>query len=161
MEKQPQTTEDPENENPNTLQWDINHADITIFIQNHIQTNGSAPSVSLIAQGTGLSRETIYKHLRYMKENRGAENALDTLNMMTEHVIAAVLKKAMRGDPAAQKLYLQTMAKFNNQSAGRQQNNYLQINKTIINQQVIQQLKPEQITRLEQFITRELKKGEG
>jgi hypothetical protein len=81
--------------------------------------------------------------------------------MMTEHVIAAILKNAMRGDPAAQKLYLQTIAKFNNQSSGKQQNNCLQINKTSINQQVIQQLKPEQITCLEQFITRELKKGEG
>ncbi len=122
------------------------------------------PSKSLIAQLTGLSRETIYKHYEVFNESLEFGNPLDTLNVMTEHVAALVLKNALRGHTGSQRLYFEIMSKYNNlknNNKAKQQNNYVQINKTIINQQVIQQLDPEQIDRIEQFLAKELQKKTG
>jgi hypothetical protein len=149
---------DPD-QNGNTLQFEKNHAAIAGFIQQHIEENGSMPCKSLIAQALKFSRETVYKHYQVFKERQEDEGSLDNLMVMTEHVVALVLKSAMRGDPKAQRLFLEIMGKYNNPKGGKKagsQNNFVQINKTIINQQIIQQLKPEQIDRLEQFIANEL-----
>jgi hypothetical protein len=92
------------------------------------------------------------------------ENPLDTLNVMTEHVVGLVLKNALRGNANAQRLYFEIMWKFNalkNGKKANRQNNYVQINKTIINQQVIQQMDSEQIARIEQFLANELQKKKG
>jgi len=138
------------------LQWDDNHSRIAAAIAAYVSEYGSLPSKSKIAEATGLSRETVYKHVKNFAENPGEQNTLNTLSVMTEHVLANVLRVALQGDMQASKLFLDSYQKLNPNKIVSQQNNYLQINKTIINQQIIQQLKPEQLNRLEQLIAAEL-----
>ena len=138
------------------LTWERNHWKIADAIAKYVDQYASMPSKNYIAQSTGLSRETVYKHLKTYAENPGEQSTLDTFSVMTEHVIARVLKAAMQGDLNAARLFLDNMKGLNGPKQVNQQNNYVQINKTIINQQVIQQLKPEQLNRLEQFIAAEL-----
>jgi DNA-binding phage protein len=141
------------------LQWDINHAKIAAALANYIEKNGSLPSKSQIAQAAGLSRETVYKHIKAFTENPGEYSTLNSYSVMTEHVIAGVLRAALRGDLNASRLFLETTKAMNAAQPASRQNNYVQINKTVINQQIIQQLKPEQLNRLEQLIAAELNTG--
>lgn len=144
----------------NELTWELNHAKIAGVIARHVSEHGSLPAKSIIAEATGLSRETVYKHIKAFAENPGEQNTLNSFSVMTEHVVASVLRAALQGDLNAARLFLQNTKSLNTPKQV-QQNNFVQINKTIINQQVIQQLKPEQLERLEQLIAAELGENKG
>ena len=149
--------------NDNEFQWEQNHIKIGGAIVEHVKQFGSVPSKTHIARITGLSRETVYSHLKDFAENPLSHNPLETLNAVTEHLIANVLRKAVEKGRflQAMRLYLELAKTFINPIQPKQQNNYVQINKTIINQQIIQQLKPEQLERIEQIIAIELNKPKG
>jgi hypothetical protein len=141
--------------------WDANHAHITRAILDHILDCRTMPSTSTIADVTGLSRETVRKHMKAFAEEPGDHNPLHTYNMMSEVIMAQVARAAISGDLKAAKLYInttQSLNRPNKQTTGGRPNNYIQINKTVINQQVIQQLKPEQLNQIEQIIAAELDK---
>jgi DNA-binding phage protein len=145
--------------------YDQHHADISNFMLQHLQKYGTMPSKSLIAKETGLSRKTIYKHLRASAHGIATKAHLETFGVMVELVTAQALRAALRGDLKAIKLFLETTRtplQINgaNKKTSKQ-NSYVQINKTIINQQIIQQLKPEQLKRIEEMITTELSKNTG
>ncbi len=84
--------------------------------------------------------------------------------MMAGQVLSQVLRAALSGDMSAAKLYLET-SKTVNEAPGTgkmtAQQNYVQINNTVINQQIIQQLRPEQLERIEQFIAKELEEKQA
>jgi len=144
----------------NELIWEDNHQKLAAAIANYVAEYGSMPNKGYLAEATGLSRETVYKHIKAFAESPNDKSILAGINIMTEHVVASVLRAALQGDLHAAKLFLQNTKSLNTPKQ-MQQNDFVQINKTIINQQVIQQLKPEQLERLEQLIAAELGENKG
>ena len=67
--------------------------------------------------------------------------------------MGTVMKAALKGDLKAAKLFFEnSKPRKTKEKPANTQNNYVQLNKTVINQQVIQQLKPEQLQLIEQII---------
>jgi hypothetical protein len=71
-------------------------------------------------------------------------------------VLAKVFKLAVNGDMRAAKLYLNTMG-LNNEPAPtntliHNQNNYIQINGTVLSQEAIQRLSNEQLNTIEAIL---------
>ena len=146
--------------NENETTWENNHIVITNCITRYLLYHSAMPSKTIIAQETGLSRETIRKHLKTFADKPVEQAQLEGFSAMTEMIMGNVLKAAIAGDLKAAKLFFETTKSLRESGDGSKatanKNNYLQINNTVINQQIIQQLKPEQLERIEQFIAKEL-----
>jgi hypothetical protein len=135
------------------------HAIIIAEIENVVSRTGCIPPVVNIAQSTGLSRKTVHKYLRNFRMSETWNEKKDALNMMSQNVLSMMLRQALNGDARASKIYLDFVHKsFLAETTSGNQNNYIQINNTVINQQLIQQLNPEQLKLIEQIIS-ESKKG--
>jgi hypothetical protein len=169
MENLPQNT-DTSNQLPDLQKtekemiWEKNHEQIKEVILSYLLGDGSMPSKAIIAKKTGLSRETIYKHIRAFAESTAYQNEVDSFELMTGKVMAQVTRAAIKGNIKAAKLFLDSTKKLRNQAADKevtQQNNFVQINKTIINQQIIQQLKPEQLKLIEEIIVQQTEEKHG
>ena len=76
---------------------------------------------------------------------------------MTTKVLAKVFQFAVNGDTAAAKLYFNVMGFMNNGQALnntliQNQNNYIQINGTVLSQETVKHLKPEQLNIIETIL---------
>lgn len=166
--KKLQTTTDSTDEllhsktDENELKWEQNHAKISDAILIYFSKMGTIPPKSHIADVTGISRETVRKHMKSFSENSTYQAQLEGYSMMISHVIGKVFRASIGGDLQAAKLFLETIRpSVDKEKKASAQNNYLQINKTVINQQIIQQLKPEQLKRIELVIAKELEEKTG
>lgn len=137
------------------LEWEGNHAKIASAILEHLQQYGTMPSKTCIAHAAGLSRLTVHRHLESFNDNETFNSERKSFGVMRHHVISQMLRAAMNGDLRAAKMFLEADARLN-APAKADIKNYIQINKTVINQQIIQQLKPEQLNRIEEIITQGL-----
>ena len=75
---------------------------------------------------------------------------------MSHNVPANVFKFANNGDMRAARLYLEMVGALNKQPAGtvvNAQNNYIQINNTILSQENLKQLSAEQLAQIENIVT--------
>lgn len=153
----PDSTEMVPADDPNEALWELNHAKITSAIANHIAEHGSMPANSLVAEATGLNRNTIAKHMSAYREGL-LKKEREGLGLMTNHILARVMKEAMQGDLTAAKLFLDRLDPVEKKTPVKEpvQHNYVQINKTVINQQVIQQLTPDALMQIEQIIANNL-----
>jgi hypothetical protein len=146
--------------NANLQLWEGCHGKITNAIIAYLCEYGTMPSQSYIAEATGLSRKTVHKHMDTFSASTARKSMTNSFGMMKDVVLAQILKAAIHGDLKAAKLYMEASKTLSGQEdkpqKGAKQNNYLQINNTIINQQIIQQLKPEQLHRIEEIIAKEL-----
>ena len=115
--------------------------------------HGTVPTTSHLAVTCGLSRITVREHLKAFNDSEARSEQNMAVNIMRYDIMGTVIKAALKGDLKAAKLYLETTKAFKaGDTTVNTQNNYVQINKTVINQQVIQQLKPEQLYLIEQII---------
>ena len=134
--------------------WEYNQCRITKAIQQHIHLYNCMPSKVVIAQATGLSRQTVHKHLQTFSAAQNPHT--DMFPVMTQQVLTKLIDKAMEGDVAAAKVYLQSANKeavtTTNDIVIKNQNNYIQINRTVLNQQAIQQLNAEQLQQIEEIL---------
>lgn len=136
--------------------WEYNHLKINQAITALVEKYGSMPSKSEIAQETGLSRQTIHKHLKEYTNHPMYLQELEHFKFMTSNVVAKVFQKAMNGNIGAAKLYFNVMGCLNGQNSSalirNQQNNFIQINGTVLSQEVIKQLDPEQLNNIERIL---------
>lgn len=136
--------------------WEYNHSQITRSISVFIQENGRMPSTSELAEKTGLSRQTIHKHLKEYKTHHLYLGQVEQFQFMTSKVMARVFDFAVNGDVGAAKLYLSAMGCLNGQAqAGtfiQNQNNFIQINGTVLSQETVKQLSPEQLSSIENIL---------
>jgi len=139
--------------------WEINHARISDAVIDAVSKYGCMPGKSYLMKKTGLSKATVYKHMQSLKSSPLLNEQNELFALMSNQVLAKVLQTALHGDMGAAKLYLNTMTKQNtgtgNDIVINNQNN-IQINRTVLNQQTIQQLKPEQLEQIEEIIKRSL-----
>jgi len=138
--------------------WEYNHEKITMAINQYLEEYDEVPPRSHLIKATGLSRQTIYRHMSEMEN--GARDEDDTFEIMTGKVRAKVLKAALQGNLQAAKMVL-GRSETRTRAKKEVVTNYVQINKTVINQQIIQQLNPEALNRIEEIIAEELKEKDS
>jgi len=142
--------------------WEYNHSRITQYITQHIRQFSAMPTKATIAEVTGLSRQTVHKHVQGLANQPSNTLQNELYGVMKHALLNKILLCAMEGDMSAAKLYLQTMKEENTRTTKditiHKQSNYLQINGTVLNQQTIQQLRPEQLQQIEKVIKRSLAK---
>jgi hypothetical protein len=134
--------------------WENNHIEITRIISNFILEFGRMPSKTEIATKTELSRQTVHKHLKEYSTHPLYLGQLEQFRFMTSKVLAKVFQFAVKGDTGAAKLYFNITGALNNgQSSNKpliqNQNNYIQINGTVLSQETIKHLNPEQLNSIE------------
>ena len=136
--------------------WENNHLKITGGITNLMNENGIMPCKSQLAEKTGLSPQTINKHLKEYSSNPQFIGQEEQFRFMKERILARVFHFALHGDMKAAKLFLEII---NNQGEQKppntliqNQTNYIQINGTILSQELIKQLSPEQLSQIESII---------
>lgn len=137
--------------------WEYNHSQITWAISTLMQEYGRMPSKTEIATKTELSRQTIHKHLKEYTNHPQYLGQIEQFRFMTSKVLAKVFHFAVNGDTGAAKLYFNVMGFMNNGQTPnntliQNQNNYIQINGTVLSQETIEQLSPEQINSIEKVL---------
>lgn len=138
--------------------WENNHYQITCAISKLVEDYGKMPTKNQIAKETGLSRTTIYKHLKEYTESPLYKEEIRKFKFMADRVLAKVFKIAVKdaGDVKAARLFFEVVG-FNNKILNSSQimntqNNFIQINQTRLSQAEILNLKPEQLNLIESII---------
>lgn len=137
--------------------WESNHNKITAAISVLIEEYGRMPSKVEIAKKTELSRQTIHKHLKEYKTHPLFLGQMEQFRFMSSKLLAKVFQYAINGDIAAAKLYFSVIGYSNagqqqNSTMIQNQNNYIQINGTVLSQETIQQLDAEQLNSIEKVL---------
>ncbi|GEN74153.1 hypothetical protein [Chryseobacterium lathyri] len=141
--------------------WESNHLNIMWAISNLIKENNRMPTKAEIASKTELSRQTIHKHLKDYKNSPYHVEYMEQFQIMQFKLMTAILQYGMSGDMKAAKLYLECIGTLkkglsgnnndgtNNNTLIQNQNNFIQIGGTILNQEIIKQMSPEQLCTIE------------
>ena len=137
--------------------WEYNHNHITWAISTLMQEYGRMPTKTEIATKTELSRQTIHKHLKEYTNHPQYLEQMEQFRFMTSKVLAKVFQFAVNGDTGAAKLYFNVMGFMNNGQTPnntliQNQNNYIQINGTVLSQETIKHLNPEQLNTIETIL---------
>jgi predicted transcriptional regulator len=142
-------------ENKNQI-WEYNHHLINSAISKLMREHGVMPDKTDIAKATGLSRPTIGKHLKEYKTHPEYAAEMERFKFMASKVLANVYKLALNGDIKASKLYFEMVGAVNKQQPGavvNEQNNYIQVNNTILSQENLRRLSAAQLKQIENIIT--------
>lgn len=129
--------------------WEINHNNITNAITDYVQTCGGMPTKTRIAEYTGLSRQTVDKHLKEFQTSPLFKEIDEQFKFMIPKVMAEVLRQAINGDIRAAKLFLEVSGGNRTKTRIKNQNNFIQINGIELTEEKISKLKPEQLEAIE------------
>lgn len=137
--------------------WENNHNQITRAISTLIQDYGRMPNKTEIASKTELSRQTIHKHIKEYTNHPQYLGQIEQFRFLTSKVLAMVFQFAVNGDMVAAKLYFNVVGSLNcgqasNNTLIQNQNNYIQINGTVLSQERIKHLNPEQLNTIETIL---------
>lgn len=137
--------------------WESNHIQITWAISTLMQEYGRMPSKTEIATKTELSRQTIHKHLSEYAHHPQFLEQQEQFNFMCSKVLARVFYFAVNGDMAAAKLFLNFQMQINKKpqvinNVIEKQNNFIQVNQTVLSQEAIKQLTPIQLNMFEKTL---------
>lgn len=143
--------------------WEYNHQVITDAIAKLTEHYGCMPTKNNIAEATGLSRQTITKHLKEYKNHPAYAEQTEQFKIMVPKLMAKVYRAAVKGDIRAARLYFETVGAINKRQGKtvvNSQNNYIQINNTILSQENLKRLNAEQLKLIESVVTMVLPVGE-
>lgn len=141
--------------------WEHNHINIMWAISSFIRENSRMPTKTEIATKTELSRQTVHKHLKEYKSSSYYAEFQQQFSIMQSKVMTTIFQYAVNGDMRAAKLYLESIgamknsplvgigSNVNNSTLIQNQNNYIQIGGTVLNQEIIKQMSPEQLNTIE------------
>src|SRR6185312_15475537 len=136
--------------------WEHNQMVISNAISQFIGKHGCMPTKTFIAGETGLSRQTVVKHVKEYKTHPEYLAAMQQFKLMAPNVLASVFKSAINGDTRAARLYFEMVGAANKPQPGTvvtEQNNYIQINNTILRQENLSALTAGQLNQIEHIIT--------
>ncbi len=150
----------------NRLAWENNHQKITQAIYTALCTTGQMPTQSYLAEITGLSRQTVNKHLSEGEDATVYAEHIRNFSAMAPHVLTRIVKAAtsQNNSVPAMRLYFQLLEKFQGKgqlSIPGLQHNYIQINNTIVKQEALLQLNPEQLKQIEEMMQRNLPEADA
>ena len=148
----PLTSEDIKEDLRNTT-WQDNHDELTRVIGNLIGENRRMPTVNQMANETGLSRQTIHKHLKEFYRSANYQSQVNQFRMLSDRVLASLYTLAIGGDVRAAKVFLDAVGGLPLQQDSPSENtNFIQVNNNIKIDQVTFTTLPEavqqQITQL-------------
>jgi DNA-binding phage protein len=133
--------------------WTINQTRISNSIVKLTQEFNRMPSKDEIAEECGLSRQTIHKHLSEYAEHPLFKEELTQFKFASISLLSKIYKMAIQGDIKAAKLYFSVIgAEVVNKPNIGTQNNYIQINGTVLSQELIKQLAPEKLIQIEEIV---------
>jgi len=142
-------------ENMNDLVWEHNHFVIGRAITKLMNQYGAMPPKTLIAEETGLSRYTVTKHLANYKLHPEHQAEVEQFKYLAPKILAGVCNAADNGDVKAARLYFEMIGSINKQQGNtvvNKQNNYIQVNNTILSQEKLSHLSAEQLNQIERII---------
>jgi DNA-binding phage protein len=107
MENREQNGQKPNLDAEQKRQWDENHKNILHCVHRCIQSNYQTPTIAYIAEQTGLSRPTVYKHLSEFSATDGFEDHAAIYKLMSTSVLRALYSHSMHGSVGSARLYMQ------------------------------------------------------
>ncbi|WP_295669162.1 hypothetical protein [uncultured Mucilaginibacter sp.] len=135
--------------------WEYNHFMISDAIAILMQHHGIMPTKTAIAEETGLSRQTINKHFAAYKAQPEFIAQIEQFKFMAPKILANVFKYASSGDMRAARLYFEMVGVIHKTQTTvmHEQNNYIQINNTIVSQENVKLLTAAQLKQIENIIS--------
>ena len=122
--------------------WEANHSLIIGAINDLINQYGSMPTVNVIVQRTGLTRQSVHRHLKEFIQSEQHGSQLNQFRIMRERVLATLYRLADRGDVRACKVYLDATGESMLPTSAP---NYIQINNSIKIDQVTFAALPDEV----------------
>ena len=136
--------------------WERNNTMILATIANSIQDNNRMPTTGELETLTGLSRQTISKHLKEYSTHPLFLEQAEQFKFMHAKILANLFKYAVTGNVKAARLFLEVTGGLSENRANntliKTQNNFIQINGTVLSQEAIKHLKPEQLNSIEAIL---------
>jgi len=135
--------------------WERNHDRICCVINETMQTQHRLPSKSEIATKTGLSRNTVSKHLTEFREHKLSSERKERFGLMEQTIMTALYTKCIQGDVNAMRFYFEVTGLINKGAGAsviENQHNYIQINNLKLSQEEIQKLSPKQLKQIEAIV---------
>ena len=139
------------------ITYEGNHRIITACIHNHLTANRCFPIIESISKETGLSRTTIYNHLKdglLSKDNALVKGKLEY--MVSQALSQLYLIGVEDSNANALKHFIELSGAIN-KSSFNTVNNYIQINNLKITREQFEQLPEDVILEVEQVISKSLK----
>ncbi len=137
-----------ENTRNSLYQW--NHVSIIAALHKGIMECNMMPTITNIASETGLSRTSVHKHLKDVRDLGNDSEVRLQLGMMAEQAITRLYKIGMEdSNPTALKYFIQFADPTLMKSAI---NNYIQINNIRLSQEDIQSLPKSTIATIETLV---------
>jgi hypothetical protein len=139
--------------------WQYNHSRIQATISNLLSKYDRMPTVEEIAEGSGLSRPTVYKHLNCFYGQKQYKDEWDKIRYASVSIFATVAKYALQGDMKAARLYFDILQ--NNQAEGNtyiknqinnQHNNFLTINSLRLDEPTLNSMPSDLLQQIEEFV---------
>ena len=130
--------------------WERNHSLIVHEISKYLKTCGRMPVIRELESLTGISRQTLTKHLKEYKKSVLYQDHLIQFQFMSHKVLAKKLQIAINGDIKAAKLYFEMIGERS--VSGRSKDNYIQINNISISQEAFLNLPQDQLAKVEEII---------
>jgi hypothetical protein len=134
--------------------WNFNHTRILRFLHNLMLENRRMPTRLELSEATGLSRQTINKHLSHYFESSQFKEKQEEYLLLRERIMAKVYNYAIGGDVRACKLFLDATdsSVISPVSIKNQQNNFIQINGTNVTEEQIKLLPEKQQRQLHKIL---------
>lgn len=134
--------------------WEHNHQHITRVISNFIKEYNQVPTKSQIAGLSGISRQTIHKHLVEFRNSQFYQLEDLKLKILNHKVMAKVYREAEMGNIKAARLFFEMNGALGTRNNAR--NYFIQINNLKVDENVIKSLPNETIIQIEQIISKSL-----
>jgi hypothetical protein len=129
--------------------WERNHTVIIGCIDYLMRQKNRMPTPTEVSVETGLSRQTIYNHLKAYSGSNDQKEKQQTIAVLRETMIAKVYSLGIDGDMRAAKIFMDsTEPKEPRENIKNQQNNFIQINGMTISQKQLSQLPEEKQQQL-------------
>ena len=93
------------------ITWDANHVLITRATAALLRENERIPTKAEVAERTGLSRQTVHKHMKELTSVNMKTEHMEHLNLMSSKVLAGVTEAAINGNMKAARLFFELMGK--------------------------------------------------
>jgi len=97
--------------------WEHNHSQVNSAIEKLVGETGAMPSHSALARETGLSRQTIIKHLKEYGSQPALQCEVEQLKNMAPTVLSKIYELARIGDRKAARLYFEIIGSLSPRAA--------------------------------------------
>lgn len=139
----------PANSELKNQRWELNHAEIIRVISNHVKEFNAPPTKNIIAEKTGLSRQTVHRHMNEYAESKDFADHQKSYKILNEKVMAKLYQFACMGNVKAARLFFEMNGSM---GKGSTTNFYIQINSIKVDEAMIKALPAETLVQIEQLI---------